>query len=229
MPISTIPLSRTIGYASQFVRLAPLYFAPNNDPSLTNADWVKQFMLAAPLAWRWNRTTITFQVTPAKTDYVQALSDFGWLEKAYFVNPNDGNSNQQLEVFLNLQVDTTPNLPQKISTQFDDGEGNITFRVFPTPDQIYEVTVEYQRSASIFTDTANTWAPIPDYMSYIYNEGFLAKTYEYIGDARFTPAMQLFLQHVVAAENGLTDTQKSLFLEERMILARQQAALQQPH
>jgi hypothetical protein len=161
-----------------------------------------------------------------QTDYTVSVPDFGWIEKAYLVNPDDGALTTELEVSMNLAVESKPNLPTHLSPVFDDDNGNITFRVFPAPAGVYTVTVIYQKSAPLFQNTSDTWAPLPDYMSYLYNLGFLAKTYEYINDPRYVPTIQLFLQSAVSANQGLTDTQKSIFLHERMDLLRQQIGVQ---
>lgn len=222
MASSTIQLSRSINLAQQFVRNAPLLFASgNNDPAFSNADWVRQFLLGPPFAWRWNRTSIDIQCIEGVSDYLVALPTFGWIEKAIIINADNGNQSFELEVEMNISQETLPNQPTQISPQMDDGNGNITFRVSPAPDQPYLVRITYQNSAPIFTLQTNTWAPLPDYLSYLYNQGFLAKTLEYINDPRFGNAMQLFLQQAVAANNGLTETQMNIFLTERLNSQRQ--------
>lgn len=222
---STIQLQRTTNYASSFVRYAPLTLSAD-DPSFSNADWVRQFILSAPLAWRWNRAQVNFTCIPGKTDYTVSVPDFGWIEKARTVNNADGYSSVELEVALDLEVDNQPNLPSKIAAQFDDNAGNITFRVFPAPDVPYVVTVTYQKSAPTFTSLTDTWAPLPDYLSYLFNQGFLAKTFEYMGDSRFQEAAQLFLQMCVSANQGLSDTQRNIFLADRAMTQREQFNLQ---
>lgn len=227
MPSSTIPLSRTIGLASQFVRNAPLTFTSpsTNDPAFSNADWVRQFILSPPFAWRWNRAVVEFTCTIGTADYTESVPTFGWIEKAVILDPDNGNQSTELEVDLNLAEETVPNLPTKISAQSDDGEGNITFRLFPAPDKAYVVRVTYQKAASIFTAASDTWSPIPDYLSYLYNQGFLAKTLDYINDPRFPNAMQLFLSQVVAANQGLSETERNIFLGDRLNTQRESQAV----
>lgn len=231
---STIQLQRTINLTQQFLRLAPLTFTENtaNDPAFSNADWVKQFILSPSLGgWRWNRfsalpTIPTFITVQGQSDYVVALPNFGWIEKAVAYNPTDGVSAFELQNDLILAVDSTPNQPARISAQYDDGQGDITFRIFPAPDAAYNIVVDYQASASLFTEVTNTWAPIPDYLSYIYNEGFASKAYEYSNDPRFTAAMQLFLQHLADAAEGLDATQKNLWLADKLNTLRETARVQ---
>lgn len=228
MPSSTIQLSRSINLAQQFVRNAPLSFVTgNNDPAFSNADWVRQFLLGPPFAWRWNRATVDITCIVGVSDYLTAITDFGWIEKAIIIDPENGNQSFELEVEMNLSEETVPNQPSQVSPQFDDGEGNITFRVSPAPISPYVLRLTYQKAAGVFSLATQTWSPIPDYLSYLYNQGFLAKNLEYINDQRYVTAMQLFLQQAVSANNGLTETQMNIFLTERMNSQRQQQDVSQ--
>jgi hypothetical protein len=133
----------------------------------------------------------------------------------------------ELEVKETLAQVAIQQQPAFISVIADDNNGNITFRLMGCPDQSYTLYIIYQKAAPSFGSTVDTWAPIPDYMSYIYNLGFLAKVYEYKGDERFAFAHQEFLKLTVAASDGLTDSQKNIFLEPRIITAREQAGAAQ--
>jgi hypothetical protein len=230
---STIPLSRTTTLASQFVRNAPLVFASqNNDPALSNADWVKQMILSPPFAWRWNRVGASyanplFTTQVGVSDYkVTGLSNFGWIEKAVAYDPANGYQAWELKTDLLIAQETVPNQPTTLTAQYDDGAGGITFRLFPAPEKVYNVTVEYQQSASLFTATSNTWAPIPDYLSVVYNSGFQARTYAYWGDPRWQGEMQLFFQLLTEYSEGLSEIQKNLWLQAKLNTIRQSAAVQ---
>lgn len=226
---STILLSRTIALAQQFVRNAPLTFTgpTDTDPALANADWVRQFILSPPFAWRWNRTETNITCVFGQTDYTVSLPTFGWIEKAIVTWNSNGEQTTELENSTNLAVESNPNLPTKISAQMDDDAGNITFRLSPAPDQPYVVTVMSQNAAPTFSATTQSWAPLPDYMSYLYNTGFQAKTYEYLADPRFQTIMQQFLQMVVSANTGLSESQKNIFLSDRINTTREQMSIQQ--
>jgi hypothetical protein len=234
MATSTIQLSRTIARSSQFARLEPLTFASNtnNDPAFSNADWVKQTILAPPFGWRWNRaikgtpSAPAFVTVAGTSDYSVALSDFGWLEKAVLYDPNSGYNPTELQVELLKGEDTLPNIPQRIAAQMDDGNGNITFRIFPTPDQVYNVVLVYQKAATLFTSTTQTWAPIPDYMSYVFNTGMDYRTFEYLGDSRSQTSGQLFFQSLAQMSEGLSESQRNLWLQDKLNSIRQQNVVQ---
>lgn len=213
---STIQLSRTIGLTQNFVRNAPLTFIGSTEPALSNADWVRQFMLAAPFTWSWNQGSTQFTCVAGQQDYVVSLADFGYLQKAVVDDPSNGDECHELEVQLQLAVETQPNLPTKISPQSQTPDGNVSFRLMPPPDTAYIVYVDYQKAAATFGAVTDTWSPIPDFLSYLYNQGMLAKAYEYLNDSRFGGAMQLFLRQVIAANAGLDDTQVNIFLPDRV-------------
>jgi hypothetical protein len=234
MATSTIQLARTIARSSQFARLEPLTFVGNayDDPAFSNADWVMQTILAPPFAWRWNRSIAgtpsapAFSTTIGVADYKISLPTFGWLEKAVLYDPSSGYVATELQVELVKGEDPVPNQPQRIAAQLDDGQGNITFRIFPNPDQVYDVVLIYQNAAQLFTVPTQTWSPIPDYLSYLYNEGFDAKTFEYLGDPRFQTSLQLFMTDLAANSEGLTESQKNLWLSDRLNSIRQQNMIQ---
>lgn len=227
-PNSTNLLSRTISVTQNFVRNAPLTFSGTNDPAFTIGDWVRQFMLGPPFAWRWNRATATFPTVAGQQDYKLPLEQFGWLETAS-VTDSTGSSPvvHALDTMLTLGEESVQNLPTRIAPRLDDGNGNITFRLIPPPDKIYTATITYQVAAPLFVTLNDTWAPIPDYYSYLYTSGFLAKTYEYLDDSRFGPMLTAFLRQVIAANGALTDSQVDIFLTSQLrAIGTQQAAMQ---
>ena len=190
-----------------------------------------QTILAPPFAWRWNRvgaspTVPTFTTVAGQSDYSVSLPSFGWIEKATAYDLSNGNSAYELQVYLNKSADPLSNQPTSISAQYDDDSGNITFRVFPTPDAVYSVVVEYQKSAPQFSSLTQTWSPLPDYMSYIFNEGYMAKAYDYFSDPRYMGSMQMFLTNLAAASENLNETEKNIWLENRLNSMRQTAAVQ---
>ena len=204
----------------------------SSDPAFSNADWVMQTILAPPFAWRWNRvgaspSVPTFSTIIGNTDYEVNAPSFGWLEKAVAYDPSSGYYAFELQNELVMGAETLPNQPNRISVQYDDGSGNVTFRILPAPDKIYNVVVDYQKSAPQFSALTQTWSPIPDYLSYLYNEGFLAKGAEYCADPRSQEAMQLFLTDLAAASEGLNQTQKNLWLTSKLNSMRQTMTVQQ--
>lgn len=219
---STITLQRTINFAQTFSSLQPLTGVGGftNEPAFSIGDWVRQFILAPPFAWRFNRLTTTISINNTTQDYPQGgLSAFGWIEKASITD--GGTLMKELEISNTLQVDGTQNEPTHLSVFKDNGAGTITFRVFPNPDKNYTMYITYQQSAPIFANLTDTWSPIPDYYSYLYNQGFLAKVYEKSGDERFPITMTTFFKQVVAANSGLSESQINLFMDDKIRTQRE--------
>jgi hypothetical protein len=183
------------------------------------------------MAWPWNRVTAsptvpTFSTTIGVTDYKVNLPSLGWIEKGTGYDPNNGNCAFELLNELVIAGETLPNQPTRIAKLLEDGSGNITFRLFPPPDKVYNIVVEYQQSASLFTSLTQTWGPVPDYLKYLYDEGFFAKAAEYSNDPRYMQAMQMFLTDLAANSEGLSETQKNIWLESKLNAIRQTSAVQ---
>ena len=216
---STIPLSTTIAVVQTFLRSAPLTGVGGviGEPSLTNATYVAGVLLSPPFAWRWNRASGSFTTNPGTQDYTVNLPNFGWLEKASLIDTTvDNITSQELEVVLNLGIERAPNNPARISARLDDDLGNITFRLSPPPHEQMTINFDYQLAAPTFTSTSQTWSPIPDYLSWLFTEGFLAKAYEYWGDERYPTTMQLFIASLIGANGGLSDSQINIFMQDRI-------------
>lgn len=223
-------LEQSVTYIERFIRNSPLTFKNSGELAFDSADWVKQFILSAPFAWRWNRGYVpTITCVAGHQDYQVNIPDFGWLERASLNFPVVvGQPGKSIELKNELVVasEQFSNEPTTITAQVDDDNGNITFRLFPPPDTEYTLSIIYQKAASNFTSLQQTWYPIPDYMSYIYHQGLKALAYEYIDDERFGFALQFFVQQLVAANNGLSETEKNIFLEQRMDTLREQRAVE---
>ena len=231
---STIQLNRTITYASQCLYNRPLTFTnpTNNEPALSCADWAMQTILAPPFAWSWNRVGASpsvplFTTQVGVSDYKVSVPSFGWIEKGVAYDPDSGFQAFELVNALNVATDTLGNQPTRIAAQYYDGSGNITFRIFPAADKVYNVSVEYQKAAPLFTTLSQTWTPIPDYLSYLYDEGFFAKAAEYCNDPRAMSLFQMFFTNLAANSEGLNQSQKNLWLESKLSTVRQTLAIQQ--
>ena len=228
---SSITLKRTIDQTVRYIYNSPLLYVNSGELAYSIGDEVRQFILGPPFVWRWNRAyaaPITCQA--GQSDYTVNLPNFGFLEKAWIAYPGiDTNTptsdgiqiTKELEVKENLAQGTVLGQPAYISVVEDDNNGNITFRLLMIPDQQYSLNLTYQQSAPSFGSVNDTWAPIPDYLSYLYFSGFRSFAFEYKGDERFAFARQEFMRLVVAASDGLTDTQKALFLGDKIANQRQ--------
>lgn len=218
---STIQLQNTINWAQAFVDFEQLNIGTGNEPAFTNANTVMQTIIGPPFKWNWNRNTASITTVIGQQDYAVAASTFGFLEGASATN--GGVTFAIPEIKQDLTVGTEQGRPKALAPQIDDNAGNITFRFLPVPEKIYTVVPYFQKKIpALFTTLAQTWAPIPDQFSYIYNYGFLALTMAYSDDVRFPLFNQKFVAHLLGAQQGLTETEKSMFLDSWNIITRQE-------
>lgn len=180
------------------------------EPALGSANLVLQTIFGPPFAWPFNRGIISF--TTANQDYqLTGMANFGFLEGGN-VAPAAGGKSMEIAVKNVLQVDASQARPQWCSPWLDDGTGAITFRLTPAPDQSYIVTLAYQKRAPTLASLAYTWAPLPDDKNYIAQWGFLALMSLIGNDARFNEYNQKFITSLLAAQGGLTDLERNIFL-----------------
>jgi hypothetical protein len=207
---STINLQSTVNWTLPHVRYQPVQIA-GDEPALSYANIVVETMLGPPFKWPWNRATATFTTIAGVQDYKQQLLTFGFLESAALVDVNTGRP-KELSVKLGLELDAQAERPAYIAQQLADSQGNITFRLSPSPDQEYPVTVTFQQKPWLFTSMASFWYPIPDELGYVFNHGFLSLALLINGDSRFQVFNQRFMAHLLGRQGGLDETERNIFL-----------------
>jgi hypothetical protein len=203
-------LQATMLFAAPYIGFQPMTIG-GLEPALTAANIVKQTILGAPFTWAWNRGSATIACVQGTQDYVKALSDFGFIEKAWATSA-DGNSIYEMQVKQPLSKSKETGRPDFISAQLNDGAGNITFRTLVAPQEAYNIEVLYQKKAVLMTSPASLWYPIPDELSHIFNWGFLALATLLVEDGRSERFMQRFIAHLLGAQDGLDAMQKQIFL-----------------
>lgn len=223
---STITLESTLDWAQAFLKFQPIDVEGGSlEPFLTNANMVLQTIVGPPFRWAWNRATTTFTTAAGTQDYNKAVSDFGFIEKAWFTNGTTTKEIPGIRMVLGGSLEQLQ--PNAIAAQLNDNAGNITFRLNAAADAIYTVTVAYQKKPALMTSLASTWAPIPDEYGYLYNRGFLAAELSHGEDPRAQMEGQKFAAALLGASEGLDETQKNAFLEGWGLAAGQVASHQQ--
>lgn len=229
---TTVTIQDTINYNAAFIVQRPQTGVGGTplQPALTAANYAMATILAPPFIWEWNRVVSVAAITTiaGQSDYDVDIEDFGFLEKATLVisgAPANTPPNYELEKFGLLSKDGEQNRPQKICVLSDDNDGIITFRLFPAPDDIYTIDLDYQKApVQITTLGSTTWAPIPDKMQFLYEGCMLAKMQMMYNQQLALSNLEIFFRQLVGAAEGLTETQKAIFLEDalRPIRMRQQ-------
>lgn len=146
-------------------------------------------------------------------NYTTSSSEFSHIQHAMVFDVNSTPGEWfQLEIKNNLSLDSTPDRPRFLSPQDQDANGNVTWRVMPPPDKAYPIAINVQKTAPLLASVNSTWAPIPDYMQYVYNWGFLALMWFFADDPRANFANQKFIAGLLARAEGLEDEEKNAFL-----------------
>jgi len=222
---STIQLRTTVTWASAYVNYEQLTIASGNEPSITNANTVLQTIVGPPFKWNWNRIAASPITTVVnQQDYPLAIANFGFLEAASVTLA--GTSFAIKKICQELTVGTEIGRPEAIAPQIDNNAGQITFRFLPVPDAIYTIVPYLQQSPPLFTSLTQTWTPIPDKFQYLYNYGFLALSMAYSQDQRFPIFNQKFVAHLLGAQQGLSETERNLFLDNWAALTSQSQVAQ---
>lgn len=167
-----------------------------------------------------NSNTIDGSVTWANLGSINTpvnqMYKFDWIEtvSVQAADPNVPGSPAWIEItpMICLGLDSARSRPRHISAQGDDGQGNITFRLMPVPNQAYPVAITLQQKPSVLTSINQTWSPIPDEYSRIYNWGVLALMFLFSDDPRFQMANQKFVTSLLAANQGLSQTEINIWL-----------------
>lgn len=139
---------------------------------------------------------------------------FGWIETVAAFDTLAATPKWfEINSKIVLSSDSAQSRPRYIAAQGDDGNGNITFRMMPVPNAAYPVVLTLQQKPPLFTTLYQTWAPVPDEYSRIYNWGFLSLMYLFADDPRFQMANGKFISQLLGANEGLTETQRNIFLQ----------------
>lgn len=198
-----------------------------NEPALTAANEVLQVMTSPPFRFPWNRNSLTFTTVVGTQDYLVNVTDFGFAEKVSFQLGSGQITDIAVLNSTPLSPSSDQQQPVKIAVQLNTVGTSVSFRFLGVPDQIYTIVVTYQKFVPLITTLAATWAPVPDYLSYIYNRGFLARLYEGFGDHAAAQQQKMaFAAALLATAEGLTDTERNIFLSQYLVNPRTMESLQ---
>jgi hypothetical protein len=149
-------------------------------------------------------------------DYTVAIPNFGYIERASVLDisrtATQGSKWIELTNKRSLALESNTARPEFISANNEDDAGNISFRVMPAPSLAFPVAVRVQLAPVAITSLNQTWAPMPDYMQYIYNKGFQSLMWSFADDPRAPMAKQEFVTHLLGRQSGLTAVERNIFL-----------------
>lgn len=160
----------------------------------------------------FNITALPIKSVPTPTTFTVLLNNPNVGGAPDAGTANVGKSVEITSLQNILGTGTEPGPPALIAAQIDDNAGNITFRTLPISDRVYNINLTFQkRVPSLITNISQTWAPIPDHYSYIYQAGFLSLMMMYTNDPRWTSENQKFVANLLGAAEGLEEFQKNIF------------------
>ena len=220
---ATRNIQASILFTLPFIGYQPANIS-NGEPAVNAANLIKQTMMGAPFSWPWNRTgfEITIPIVDAfgdvdlSQDYALGAPSFGFLEKAWLTDAETGEV-KPLAIVPGLAAESAVMRPQSIAVQTQDDDG-ITLRINSLPDRPYWLNGFYQKAPPTVTSPASSWSPIPDHLSYIYDWGFMALLSMITKDVRQGVWGQKFASHLLGAQDGITATQRNIFIGEWLAL-----------
>ena len=128
----------------------------------------------------------------------------------------------------NLSLDSATGRSTFISPESEDANGNVTFRVMPSPDEAYPISLHVMLTPPQITSVNQTWAPLPDYLQNVYSLGFLGWMLAFNDDPRAPMYNSQFKAALLARQDGLTAEERDIFLNNwDMLTSRQQMNAQQ--
>lgn len=160
----------------------------------TNAAYNSSFTSTAQ-TFTWTGGWVITAVTPTSFTFTHASSglansgapgvtDMGWLESVTFRQVSSTTAPQPVgegQAVVSMSPSSQIGNPEKICWIQDLGTGVIKIRLWPVPGTFpWGVQIVYQAKAPRLTALTNTWAPLPDELSNVFTQGFLAKAYRYV-------------------------------------------------
>jgi hypothetical protein len=191
----------------------------NMEPGVTMANTVLGTMMGPPFTWRQNRNNLNFAInTAGKTDYVQSVPTMGFIETQWLTD-SDGNI-LELNGATALAKVSFQRTPTLIAPQYDDNQGNITFRVNSVPDAAYTAFLDFQNAAPLITSPADAFLPLSDYFGYLFNKGMLSEGALLVNDSRFSIWRSEWIAQCLATQDGLDAQAKDMFYNQFMNTTR---------
>ena len=119
---------------------------------------------------------------------------------------------KELTVKNNLSLSSVPGRSTFLSPESEDANGNVTFRLMPAPNKNYPIAVHAMLTPPQITSVNQTWAPLPDYLENVYSLGFLGWMMAFNDDPRAAMYNSQFKAALLARQDGLTQEEKDIFL-----------------
>lgn len=211
-------IQQSVNYAQPYFQYMPMTAGANNEPAMSIADMIQTTVTNAPFTWGWNRNEQSFTLTAGTSDYTQAWTDFGFIEKVSLTYPTPQQlpnpTTFELKDVYNTNAIAVTSLQQKpnaVCVKAVNYGTNVSFRFQAVPDQNYTATVTYQKFIPALASLTSDWA-LPDNFKDVYNNMMLAEFLAVSDDARVTYYRQRAAAALLSKAEGLTEMQRNAFL-----------------
>jgi hypothetical protein len=163
-------------------------------------------------------TTQDYVVAPPAGYDTAGGATTGWfshIEHASVYDITNATPNwMELTVKENLSLNSTLGRCTFLSPDSEDANGNVTFRVMPSPNKAYPVSIHILLTPPVITSVNQTWAPLPDYLQLIYSLGFLGWMLAFNDDPRAPMYNSQFKAALLARQGGISDQDRNVFLNQ---------------
>jgi hypothetical protein len=227
-------LQNTINFIQPFCRYMGANIGVSNEPMISIGNIVRNIILAAPFTWSFNRNTYNFETIPGQTDY-SALNNFNVLLAISSVEiasvQDSSNNTWQITDIINegaviggFNATTIQGRPSGLCVYQNFLSNNganppyALLRVSPTPDAAYLITMSYQTESPQFVNVTDSWAPIPNSFSDVYNNLCLGYYMESCQDPRGQQFIARGAARLLSRSTGLKEMDKIIFAKTYMNL-----------
>jgi len=144
-------LQQTINWAKTYIQYSPLTAGLGQEPAVSIASMIRSSMLNPPMTWFFNSAELTFPTVVGQQDYTKQIDDLGFIQKVSLTD-DQGKIWEIKDVYnvSSLSPSTDQARPNSVSLErsfISGGLLNFVIRFLAVPDQIYTVTVLYQKIA----------------------------------------------------------------------------------
>jgi hypothetical protein len=222
-------ITNSINFSQPYVGYSPLTAGVSNEPAITTANMIINTIFSPPNVWSFNRNENSSTSTVAGTqDYAINISDLNFIERVSLTDTN-GKIHEVPTVYNHsaLSVQATQGRPLSVSVRTNNLAGTNAIRFSLVPDAVYVINITYQKLPVAVTTLSGTWSGIPDSYSDIYNNLYLAEAFaQTLDDVNAQKYRVRGMAALVAKVEGLTETQKNLYMMSAMGGNIQQMAAQ---
>jgi hypothetical protein len=212
-------ITTSINFSQPYVGYSPLTAGVSNEPAITTANMIINTIFSPPNVWAFNRNENTSTSTVAGTqDYAINISDLNFIERVSLTDT--GGKIYEVENVYNsaaLSVQATQGRPKSVAVKANNLAGTNAIRFSLVPDAVYVINITYQKLPVEVTSLSNGWSGIPDTYSDIYNNLFLAEAFaQTLDDVNAQKYRVRGMAALIAKVEGLTETQKNLYMQAAM-------------